>query len=89
MFAEIVGCGAQPYLDNFQPATADIYVHSHRKVHSEQDNLTSELVNVFGPGLQIKVEDSSGNSGDPSQADVIALGVLLAISFVINVALVR
>ncbi len=37
-------------------------------------------MNVFGPGLEIKVEDSSGNSGDPGQAAVIALGVLLAIS---------
>ncbi len=57
---------------------------------SEHKVLTSELVHVFGPGLEIKVEDSSGYSGDPGQAAVIALGVLLAISIVLLiVALVR
>ncbi len=79
---------AQPYLDNLPLATTDIYVHSHRKVHSEHKVLTSELVHVFGPGLEIKVEDSSGNSGDPGQAAVIALGVLLAISIVFIVLLI-
>ncbi len=57
-------------------------------MHSEHKVLTSELVNVFGPGLEIKVEDSSGYSGDPGQAAVIALGVLLAISIVFIVLLI-
>ncbi|CAM4471882.1 unnamed protein product [Leuciscus chuanchicus] len=53
------------------------------KLNSENKVLTSELEKVFGPGLEIKVEDSSGDSGEPSQAVTIALGVLLAISIVV------
>ncbi|XP_077103056.1 protocadherin-15-like [Siphateles boraxobius] len=55
------------------------------KLNSELKDLTSELQKIFGPGLVIKVEDSSGDSGESSQAVTIALGVLLP---VISVALV-
>ncbi|ROL46588.1 Protocadherin-like wing polarity protein stan [Anabarilius grahami] len=53
-----------------------------QKLNTDHKDLTSELEKVFGPGLEIKVEDSPGNIEDPSQAATIALGVLLAISIV-------
>ncbi|XP_048052040.1 uncharacterized protein LOC125271822 isoform X3 [Megalobrama amblycephala] len=51
-------------------------------LNTELKALTSELEKVFGPGLEIKVEDSPGNPEDPGKAVAIALGVLLAISIV-------
>ncbi|KAL0202900.1 hypothetical protein M9458_000919, partial [Cirrhinus mrigala] len=53
------------------------------KLHTEHKGLTSELEKVFGPGLEINVEDSPGTSEDTSQTTIIiVLGVLLVISFV-------
>ncbi|XDV15735.1 hypothetical protein PO909_015751 [Leuciscus waleckii] len=49
------------------------------KLNNENKVLTSELEKVFGPGLEIKVEDSSGDSEESSQDATIALGVLLAV----------
>ncbi|KAK2909309.1 hypothetical protein Q8A67_005146 [Cirrhinus molitorella] len=49
-----------------------------KKLHTENEALASELENVFGPGLEIKVEDSSGNSKVFPQEAIITLGVLLA-----------
>ncbi|KAF4118312.1 hypothetical protein G5714_000363 [Onychostoma macrolepis] len=57
------------------------------KLHTEHNALISELEKVFGPGLEIKVEDSSGSSEDSSQAAVITLSVLFAISTVGLIAL--
>lgn len=58
-------------------------VVSHRKLQSNHDSLKVELEKVFGSDLELKVEDGSGNnSEDSSDAVVIALGVLLAISIV-------
>ncbi|ROL52056.1 Protocadherin Fat 4 [Anabarilius grahami] len=55
------------------------------KLNTEHKALTSELEKVFGPGLEIKVEDSSEIPEDPIQAVTIALiavSVLLAIIIV-------
>ncbi|XP_056103180.1 protein dachsous-like [Rhinichthys klamathensis goyatoka] len=52
------------------------------KLNSKNEDLTFELEKVFGPGLVIKVEDSSGDSGESSQAVTIAL---IAVSVVLAV----
>ncbi|KTF99996.1 hypothetical protein cypCar_00023246, partial [Cyprinus carpio] len=53
------------------------------KLQSNQNALKVELEKVFGSNLEFKVEDGSGNnSEDSSQAALIALSVLLAISIV-------
>ncbi|XP_067259967.1 protocadherin Fat 4-like isoform X1 [Chanodichthys erythropterus] len=52
------------------------------KLNTELKALTSELKSVFGPGLEINVEDSSGNNEDLSQAvtnALIAVSVVLAV----------
>jgi len=54
----------------------------HRKLIIENKELTFELEKVFGPGLEIKVEDSSGGSGESSQTvtnALIAVSVVLAV----------
>ncbi|XP_057187769.1 protocadherin Fat 4 [Triplophysa rosa] len=53
----------------------------------EQAAVTAELEKVFGSGLDIKLEEGSGNSGDSGQAAVIALGVTLAVFVVAFVVL--
>lgn len=63
-------------------------VDSHRKLQSNHNTLKVELEKVFGSDLEFKVEDGSGNiSEDSSEAVVIALSVLLAISIVGLIAL--
>ncbi|XP_048052037.1 uncharacterized protein LOC125271821 [Megalobrama amblycephala] len=55
------------------------------KLNTELKALTSELEKVFGPGLEIKVEDSPENPEGPGQGvtiTLIAFGVVLAISIV-------
>ncbi|XP_067259915.1 cadherin EGF LAG seven-pass G-type receptor 2-like isoform X2 [Chanodichthys erythropterus] len=56
------------------------------KLDTEHKVLKSELESVFGPGLEIKVEDSSGNS--EVQADTITLGVLLVIIGVTSASII-
>lgn len=60
-------------------------VDSRRRLLKERAAVTAELEKVFGSGLNIKVEEGSGNSG---QAAIIALGVLLAVCVVALVVLV-
>ncbi|XP_039541433.1 protocadherin Fat 4-like isoform X1 [Pimephales promelas] len=55
------------------------------KLNNENKDLTFELEKVFGPGLEIKVEDSSGESGESSQTVTIAL---IAVSVVLAVVIV-
>ncbi|XP_056312425.1 protocadherin Fat 4 [Danio aesculapii] len=55
------------------------------KLKSSLDQLTVELEKVFGSDVQITVEEGSGGSGGPGASNdvtVIALGVLLGLSFV-------
>lgn len=59
-----------------------------RKLLKEQAAVTAELEKVFGSGLDIGVEEGSGNKRDSDQAAVIALGVILAVCVVALVVLV-
>ncbi|KAF4118311.1 hypothetical protein G5714_000362 [Onychostoma macrolepis] len=75
----------RPEIEDLQDASLrDLNcVDSHRKLQSNHNALKDELENVFGTELEFKVEDGSGNSSeDSSEAVVIALSVLLAISIV-------
>ncbi|XP_067259919.1 cadherin EGF LAG seven-pass G-type receptor 2-like isoform X2 [Chanodichthys erythropterus] len=56
-----------------------------KKLNTEHKALTSELEKVFGPGLEINVEDSSGNPEDPIQAFIIALIAVIVVLAVISV----
>ncbi|XP_056103181.1 cadherin EGF LAG seven-pass G-type receptor 1-like [Rhinichthys klamathensis goyatoka] len=61
------------------------------KLNSKSEDLTSELQKVFGPGLVIKVEDSSGDSGESSQTikyALIAVSVVLAVVSVTSVVMI-
>ncbi|CAM4471706.1 unnamed protein product [Leuciscus chuanchicus] len=58
------------------------------KLNRENKDLTSELEKVFGPGLIIKVEDSSGDSGESIQDVTIALIAVSVVLAVISVTLV-
>ncbi|CAM4471798.1 unnamed protein product [Leuciscus chuanchicus] len=74
-------------LQAVSPRTLQSYITAWRKLHSENKVLTSELEKVFGPGLVIKVEDSSGDSEIYSQDVTIALIAVSVVLAVISVTL--
>ncbi|KAA0721886.1 Protocadherin Fat 4 FAT tumor suppressor -like protein 4 [Triplophysa tibetana] len=53
----------------------------------KQAAVTAELEKVFGSGLDIELEEGSGNSGDSGEVAFIALGVILAVFVVAFVVL--
>ncbi|XP_039541429.1 cadherin EGF LAG seven-pass G-type receptor 2-like [Pimephales promelas] len=57
------------------------------KLNTENKELTFELEKVFGPGLEIKVEDSSGGSGESSQTITITLIAVSVVLAVVSVTL--